>query len=78
MQQYINEVITYKKCISIDCDRCKKSYDPDSLEVNNFISYCGAQGYGSKIGDGKIIGIDLCEECVVQVLGPWLRIDEND
>lgn len=36
------------------------------------LSFTG--GYTSVFGDGAEISIDLCQQCLKDVLGPWLRI----
>lgn len=33
-------------------------------------------GHGSIFGDGKLLRLDLCENCLQEVLGPWLRVTE--
>ena len=30
-------------------------------------------GYASVLGDGNVVGVDLCENCVEKVLGKYLK-----
>jgi hypothetical protein len=34
-------------------------------------------GYSSIFGDGNSVSIDLCQGCLKQNLGPWLRVDSE-
>lgn len=59
------------------CDRCQRRVTPDDPD-NGFhetlsIAYSG--GFCSIFGDGCRVSIDLCQHCVKETLGPWLRID---
>jgi len=62
----------------IICDRCgfeELADRPSSFEMT---SIAFRAGYGSKFGDGSLVAIDLCESCLLDVLGPWLRVTEDD
>ena len=62
----------------IVCDRCgfeELSDQPSSFEMT---SIAFRAGYGSHFGDGSLVAIDLCESCLHEVLGPWLRVKEDD
>ncbi|WP_063829673.1 hypothetical protein [Paraburkholderia dilworthii] len=58
------------------CDRCGRrmtSNDPDSeWHERMSIEYRG--GFHSIFGDGHAISIDLCQHCVRDTLGAWMRI----
>jgi len=41
----------------------------DNYEVYNFISIQKEFGYGSEIGDGERISIDICEQCFIEKFG---------
>jgi len=62
----------------IVCDRCNFEElinQPSSLEMT---SIAFRAGYGSKFGDGSLVSIDLCESCLFELLGPWIRVIEDD
>ena len=57
------------------CDRCgvKAQHDVDE-GFNNFVQIGFDTSWGSDLGDGNRIDIDLCHGCVKEALGPWLRL----
>ena len=63
------------------CDVCKRTYffadDYDSrgineLELFHHIEFDG--GYGSVFGDGNIVSLDICQHCLKEKLGSYMRI----
>lgn len=60
------------------CDRCgaEAKYDVDE-GFNNFLQIEFDAGWGSAIGDGIHVEVDLCHSCLKQTLGPWLRISPS-
>lgn len=74
---------TYKKitCSQVDqvtCDRCGRADEADDFEGQEFLSHEMCGGYGSVFGDGHFIKLDLCQHCVRDVLGQWLRVYWED
>lgn len=62
----------------VECDVCKKVYDVDDFATQEILSIQKEYGYGStKFGDMNEIELDICEECVFKLLGPYCRINEN-
>ena len=63
---------------AVVCDRCKKRYhnhDSDCHdEIQEFVHINAVGGYGSVFGDGHHIQCELCQTCVKELLGPYLRI----
>jgi len=55
------------------CDRCGKLSNIDDAEFKEFLSIDRVCGYGSVFGDGERIAVDLCQRCVKNILGEWLR-----
>ena len=49
------------------CDICKKEIT-DEWEVQEMLHINHICGYGSIIGDGTVINIDICEKCFKQFL----------
>ena len=75
---YFEEVQeTKNKLVSKECDKCHKIYKnvkDDLYEIQEFLHVRFTGGYGSILGDGANIESDLCQNCVKEVLGPYLRI----
>lgn len=61
------------------CDRCGvlAQHNVD-IGFNNFVQIGFDAGYGSDIGDGTRVDIDLCHGCLKDTLGPWLRLAKAD
>lgn len=64
----------------IVCDRCHREMGPDSkdfeLQERTAIRFRG--GYGSVFGDGNLVEADICQNCLQEVFGKYLRITEDD
>lgn len=62
------------------CDRCRREMGPDSkdfeLQERTAIRFRG--GYGSVFGDGNLVEADICQHCLQEVFGKYLRITEDD
>lgn len=56
------------------CDQCGRLADEGAFEYYEFTSVDYRAGYGSILGDGSDVAIDLCQHCLKELLGPWLRI----
>jgi hypothetical protein len=62
------------------CDRCSKRMsegDPGS-GFQNRTQIRFRAGYGSLFGDGNKVEGDLCDQCLVDLLGPYLRVVESN
>jgi hypothetical protein len=65
--------------ISKTCDVCKKTFSIDDvlskgineLEAFYHISFDG--GYGSVFGDGNTVSLDICQYCLNEKLGSYMR-----
>lgn len=62
----------------IRCDRCNRVAEVNDaeLEYREFACIDLNAGYASIFGDGNHVQVDLCQHCVKDVLGRWLRIDD--
>jgi hypothetical protein len=62
------------------CDRCGKHMSDDEpyQGYNNRTQIRFRAGYGSVFGDGNKIEGDLCDKCLYEVLGRYLRVVEPD
>lgn len=73
MKNYKKVRQTVSQVVSITCDVCKKDYD-DVFDTQEFLSYNDTCGYGSVFGDMNRIEIDICQHCVKDLLGKYLRV----
>lgn len=56
------------------CDRCGAEAQHNVGDgFNNFLQIGFDASWGSALGDGNRIDIDLCHTCLKETLGPWLR-----
>lgn len=64
----------------VTCDRCgKKMCDDDPYGgYSNRTQIRFRAGYASLFGDGNKVEGDLCDQCLYELLGPYLRIVESD
>jgi len=73
---------TEKKFIEIDyvvavsCDVCRRTYD-NVLEIQSFTHIVETGSYGSIFGDGVSIQCDICQHCLNDKLGTYLRLEEH-
>lgn len=60
------------------CDRCggEAELDDQDCEFHEFTSIQYRAGYGSIFGDGNRVEVDLCQHCVKDTLGTWIRITD--
>lgn len=58
------------------CDRCGAVMPAGTSEFNECLSIDKTCGEGSVFGTDKLLRLDLCQDCVDDVLGPWLRVVE--
>ncbi|MCY4745683.1 hypothetical protein NYO99_11935 [Pelomonas sp. UHG3] len=57
------------------CDRCgTEAQHNDGDGFNNFLQIEFDTSWGSELGDGNHVELDICHACLKQTLGPWLRI----
>ncbi|MEM5434706.1 hypothetical protein [Paraburkholderia diazotrophica] len=61
------------------CDRCGRRMTPDDTdwEWHERVSIACHGGFHSIFGDGCTISVDLCQRCVRDTLGAWLRISST-
>jgi hypothetical protein len=60
------------------CDRCAREADIDDVdcEFHEFTSIEYKAGYGSVFGDGNKVEVDLCQHCLKELLGAWIRVTD--
>jgi len=62
----------------IVCDRCGRETVRGETEFYEMTSIGFGAGYGSIFGDGNHVEVDLCQHCLRETLGPWLRVRDNE
>ena len=67
---------------TITCDCCKVTYyydkPEDMFEVQEFHYINFIAGYGSIFGDDCRISLDMCQHCLQEKLGKFIRINQRD
>ena len=58
----------------IRCDRCAKEVERGKIGFGEMPSIGLDAGYNSVFGEGNRVEVDLCEPCLRDTLGPWLRV----
>ena len=73
-------VVAPKDADQVVCDRCGRETVRGETEFYEMTSIGFRAGYGSIFGDGNHVAVDLCQHCLRDTLGAWLRIrdDETD
>lgn len=61
------------------CDRCHREMGADStdFELQERTAIRFRAGYGSVFGDGNLVEADICQHCLKEVFGKYLRITED-
>jgi hypothetical protein len=74
MLEYQDKIV--QEVAACTCDRCQRRMTPEDgdFEWQERLSIAFQGGYGSVFGDGKKVRLDLCQQCVSETLGTWLRI----
>jgi hypothetical protein len=47
------------------------------MEMQEFLHFENDAGYGSVMGDGNRLRLDLCQHCTKELLEPFIRIEGN-
>ena len=79
MQHTRTRTVTLSETFVI-CDRCSREMVPNDqdCEYQERIAVRFRAGYGSVLGDGNLVELDLCQHCLAEVLGEWLRVMPDD
>lgn len=78
MIKYKNKKVSIQEIISITCDICKKTFKAnDWTESQEFVKIRQDCGFGSVFGDTNIVEIDICQHCLKEKLGEFIRIRER-
>lgn len=73
----IKEIKETEKILSFQCDKCKKEFDyeVDIFEIQEFHHIHFVGGYGSVFGDETHVQCDLCQRCLMEIIGDICRYD---
>ncbi|ENZ77882.1 MULTISPECIES: hypothetical protein [Ralstonia] len=76
MREYRTRTIS--EVVASTCNRCQRHLSADEPgEWQERLSFDHSCGFDSVFGDGNTISLDLCQHCVQEVLGEWLRITKS-
>jgi ribulose bisphosphate carboxylase small subunit len=70
------EILVKQEYVSlIVCDVCGKGYNvsEDMMEAQEFQQIRFTGGYGSVFSDGVIMELDICQHCLKEKLGEYMR-----
>lgn len=68
------EEVTAHSLVALICDCCgRESIIDDDFEAQEFVSLDFVGGYQSIFGDGTHVAIDICQYCLKDKLGQWLK-----
>jgi hypothetical protein len=65
-----------KELISMVCDRCHKTED-DVMELQEWLKLDFVGGFQSIFGDGNQYRLDLCQKCMKELFGTYVRYIGN-
>ena len=77
MRKTEKEIIERTRCVSILCDCCKKEFDND-MDLQEFLCHYNTGGYGSVFGDGAVMSLEICQDCVKKLLGEFIQFHNDD
>lgn len=71
----IKEVRPQSFVSKLKCDRCGAEAQHDAGDgFNNILQIELDTSWGSALGDGNHVEVDMCHECLKDTLGAWLRV----
>jgi hypothetical protein len=77
MREYEAREVEQLFIISYTCDKCGLVAKPDGntvMEYQEFMSWTNEGGYNSVFGDGDLIMLELCQHCIKELLGEYIRV----
>ena len=61
-----------------ECYRCRLDFVTDFDEWQERLEVNFRAGYGSIFGDENVIRGVFCQHCVKELLGQWLKVDQDN
>ena len=77
MRTYKKVMVEQRQFVSAICDCCKNEFT-DQIDLQEFLCYHNIGGYSSVFGDGEIMSLDLCQNCVKKLLGDYIQFHEGE
>jgi len=79
MKTYVVEITKTDVLDFVTCDVCKKVFKmpKNELDIQEMGSISFVGGYGSIFGDGTKVECDICQYCLSELLGKYLRINNG-
>lgn len=77
MKEYAQEQVQIERLNTVQCDVCKRTDDAESLELHSYLSIDDVGGFGSVFGDMNTIELDMCQYCMMDLLGSYIRVSES-
>jgi hypothetical protein len=72
------KTIKVDEVVAVACDRCGREISADDgIEWPERLTISFRAGYGSIFGDDRQVECDLCQHCLKEALGQWLRISNE-
>lgn len=71
------KTVTIHDVVEVSCDRCSRIID-DPMEEQEMLSMRFTGGYSSVFGDGVEVEIDLCQQCLKDLIGGFCRYIGDD
>lgn len=72
MRKYETRIESVEYLDEITCDRCKKIIT-DELEEQEAMTLRFTGGYSSVFGDGANVEVDICQQCLKELVGDFCR-----
>ncbi len=77
MKNYRKETQEVELLEGITCDICGKTFT-DVMETQEFLSIDFYGGYNSIFGDDNKVECDVCQYCLKEKLGQYVRVKPSD
>jgi hypothetical protein len=84
MIEYRKEKIEQEVPSKVICDKCGREATPlgghrgeDGYEFQEFLFIRFRGGYGSVFGDGNDVECDICQHCLKELLGDYMRVSDS-
>ena len=78
MKKYVEKTNIDLEVSEIKCDICGNTYSTDVgqdvFEAQEFLQISFKGGYGSIFGDGSEVECEICQHCLKEKMGEFLRV----
>lgn len=73
MKKFKDRMIQVPTTLLCDCCGREATIDGSDFEAQAFVSLNFVGGYNSIFGDGTQVCLDICQYCLNEKLGAWLK-----